>query len=113
MTFRPVCRRRPCCAFNLKTLCVCYFNLMAHHGSLKISVSVGIHSIHLLGEFVSLDDASVDGYFYALDARNGTPLWQIALGGPVHASPMTYAVNNQQFVTMTIGNVVYTFGLEE
>ena len=57
--------------------------------------------------------ASVDGYFYALDARDGTPLWQIALGGPVHASPMTYAVNNQQFVTMTIGNVVYTFGLDE
>jgi len=57
--------------------------------------------------------ASVDGYFYALDATNGQPLWDIALGGPVHASPMTYAVNGQQFVTMTIGNVVYTFGLDD
>ena len=56
--------------------------------------------------------ASIEGYFYALDAQSGEPLWQIALGGPVHASPMTYAVNGQQYVTMTIGNVVYTFGLD-
>ena len=57
--------------------------------------------------------ASVDGYFYALDAEGGAPLWQIALGGPVHASPMTYSVNGRQFVTMTVGNVVYTFGLDD
>ena len=57
--------------------------------------------------------ASVEGYFYALDATTGEPLWHIALGGPVHAQPMTYAVNGQQFVTMTIGNTVYTFGLDE
>tara|TARA_B100000586_G_scaffold215788_2_gene162821 strand:- start:7 stop:474 length:468 start_codon:yes stop_codon:yes gene_type:complete len=55
--------------------------------------------------------ASVEGYFYALDATTGEPLWHIALGGPVHAQPMSYAVNGQQFVTMTIGNTVYTFGL--
>ena len=56
--------------------------------------------------------ASVEGYFYALDATTGEPLWHIALGGPVHAQPMSYAVNGQQFVTMTIGNTVYTFGLD-
>ena len=55
---------------------------------------------------------SVDGYFYALDAVTGEELWHIALGGPVHASPMTYAVNGQQFVTMTVGNVLYTFALD-
>ncbi len=57
--------------------------------------------------------ADVDGYFYALDAVTGESLWHIALGGPVHASPMTFAVNGQQYVTMTIGNVVYTFGLDQ
>ena len=57
--------------------------------------------------------ASIEGYFYALDATTGEPLWHIALGGPVHAQPMTYAVNGQQYVTMTIGNTVYTFGLDE
>ena len=57
--------------------------------------------------------ASVDGYFYALDAVTGEALWQIALGGPVNAQPMSYAVDGQQYVTMTVGNVVYTFGLDE
>jgi alcohol dehydrogenase (cytochrome c) len=57
--------------------------------------------------------ASVDGYFYALDATTGVPLWQISLGGPVHAQPMTYAVGDQQFVSMTVGNTLYTFGLDE
>ena len=56
--------------------------------------------------------ASVDGYFYALDAVTGEDLWHIALGGAVHASPMTYAVDGRQYVTMTVGNVVYTFGLD-
>ncbi len=56
--------------------------------------------------------ASVDGYFYALDARTGAPLWHISLGGPVNAQPMSYAVNGQQYVSMTIGNTLYTFGLD-
>ena len=57
--------------------------------------------------------ASVDGYFYALDAESGAPLWQISLGGRVNASPMSYAVGGRQFVTMTIGNTLYTFGLDD
>ena len=55
---------------------------------------------------------SVDGYFFALDAVTGAELWHIGLGGPVHASPMTYAVDAQQYVTMTVGNVLYTFALD-
>ena len=55
---------------------------------------------------------SVDGYFYALDAVTGAELWHIGLGGPVHASPMTYAVDGRQYVTMTVGNVLYTFALD-
>jgi len=56
--------------------------------------------------------ASVEGYFFALDAVSGEELWHIPLGGPVNASPMTYAVDGQQYVTMTVGNTVYTFGLD-
>ena len=56
--------------------------------------------------------ASVDGYFFALDAVSGEQLWNIPLGGPVNAQPMTYAVDGQQYVTMTVGNTVYTFGLD-
>ena len=57
--------------------------------------------------------ATVDGYFFALDAENGSELWNVPLGGPVNASPMSYAVNGQQYITMTVGNVVYTFGLAD
>jgi hypothetical protein len=31
----------------------------------------------------------------------------------VHAAPMTYAVDGQQYVTIAAGNVVFTFGLPE
>ena len=56
---------------------------------------------------------SADGYFFALDAANGEELWHISLGARVHAAPMTYAIDGQQFVTIASGNVVYTFGLKE
>ncbi len=57
--------------------------------------------------------ATVDGYFFALDAESGEELWHIPLGGPVNANPMTYAVDGQQYVTMAVGNTVYSFGLDE
>ncbi len=56
---------------------------------------------------------SVDGYFYALDASTGRELWHVAVGAMVHAAPMTYAVDGQQYVTIAAGNVVFTFGLPE
>ena len=55
---------------------------------------------------------SVDGYFYALDAVTGEELWRIPLSGRMNASPMTYAVDGRQYVTMPAGNVVYTFALD-
>ena len=56
---------------------------------------------------------SADGYFFALDAATGEELWHISLGRRVHAAPITYAVNDQQFVSIASGNVVYTFGLRD
>ena len=56
---------------------------------------------------------SVDGYFYALDAVSGRELWHIAVGGRVHAAPMSFAVDSTQYVTIAAGNVVYTFGLRD
>jgi alcohol dehydrogenase (cytochrome c) len=54
----------------------------------------------------------VDGYFFALDAVSGQELWHIQLGGRVHSAPMSFSVNDQQYVTIAAGNVVYTFGLK-
>ena len=56
---------------------------------------------------------SVDGYFYALDAVSGRELWHIAVGGRVHAAPMSFAVDGTQYVTIAAGNVIYTFGLRD
>jgi len=60
-----------------------------------------------------LFSGSVDGYFFALDAASGEELWNISLGARVHAAPMTYAVDGEQFVTIASGNVVFSFGLRD
>ena len=56
---------------------------------------------------------TVDGYFFALDARNGDELWVMNVGGRIHAGPMTYATDGRQHVTIAAGNTIFTFGLEE
>lgn len=52
-----------------------------------------------------------EGYFYALDARNGTLLWKVATGGRVTSGPMTYMVNNKQYVAVCSGNSLLVFAL--
>jgi len=56
---------------------------------------------------------SIDGYFFALDAVSGDELWHMNVGRMVHSSPMSYAVDGQQYITIAAGNVVYTFGLRD
>ena len=55
---------------------------------------------------------SVDGYFYALDAVNGTELWRMNVGGNVKAAPISYMVGTVQYVTVAAGNSILTFGLD-
>ncbi|MBZ5602392.1 MAG: PQQ-dependent dehydrogenase, methanol/ethanol family [Acidobacteriia bacterium] len=54
-----------------------------------------------------------EGYFYALDARNGTELWRASLGGQMEAGPMTYAIDGKQYVTIASGSSLFTFALKE
>jgi alcohol dehydrogenase (cytochrome c) len=54
-----------------------------------------------------------EGYFYALDARNGTLLWKAALGGRVTNGPMTYSVNGKQYVAIAAGNSLFAFALRQ
>ena len=56
---------------------------------------------------------TVDGYFFALDAASGQELWHMNVGSRVHSSPMTYAVDGTQYVSIAAGNVVVTFGLRD
>jgi alcohol dehydrogenase (cytochrome c) len=61
-----------------------------------------------------LFSGSRDGHFYALDARDGTLLWEnVNLGASVSAGPMSYAVNGEQYVAIQVGRALYAFGLPE
>jgi alcohol dehydrogenase (cytochrome c) len=52
-----------------------------------------------------------EGYFFALDARNGNLLWKAAVGGRVMSGPMTYSVNNRQYVAVCAGNSLFAWAL--
>ncbi len=56
---------------------------------------------------------TVDGYFFALDARSGDERWVMNVGGMVHAAPISYLADGRQYVTIAAGNTIFTFGLEE
>jgi alcohol dehydrogenase (cytochrome c) len=52
-----------------------------------------------------------EGYFFALDARTGSLLWKIQLGGPIQNGPMTYSVDGRQYVAVSASNSLFVFGL--
>jgi alcohol dehydrogenase (cytochrome c) len=52
-----------------------------------------------------------DGQFVALDARDGSLLWETNLGPAITAGPMTYQVNGKQYISIQAGSALYTFGL--
>ncbi len=57
--------------------------------------------------------ATAEGNLLALDARSGELLWRFQTGSSISASPMSYAVDGKQFVALSAGNVLYSFGLPE
>ena len=54
-----------------------------------------------------------EGYFYALDAKTGAMLYRLIVGGQVVNGPITYLVDNQQYVTFISGNTMVTLGLRD
>ena len=54
-------------------------------------------------------DAS--GYFVAVDERDGRTLWRMPLNATIKTSPMTFAVDGEQFVALAVGSNVFCFGL--
>ena len=52
-----------------------------------------------------------EGYFYALDARNGSLLWKTPVGASVRSGPMTYAVGGKQYVSVAAGSALFSFTL--
>jgi alcohol dehydrogenase (cytochrome c) len=54
-----------------------------------------------------------EGYFFAMDARNGELLWKATVGGQVQSGPMTYSVNGRQYVAVAAGNSLFCFALRQ
>lgn len=54
-----------------------------------------------------------EGYFYALDARDGSMLWKQSLGGQVASGPMSYEIDGRQFIAVAAGAGLFVFALPE
>jgi alcohol dehydrogenase (cytochrome c) len=52
-----------------------------------------------------------DGYFYALDAASGAPLWRLQTGGAINGGPVTFLVDGKQHVAVAAGQGLFVFGL--
>ena len=52
-----------------------------------------------------------DGYFTAFDARTGKNLWRINTGNRIATAPVTYMVDDRQYVTIPSGAALITFAL--
>ena len=57
--------------------------------------------------------ATAEGQFIALDAKTGKALWNFRTGGPISASPISYAVDGKQYVAISAGNTLYAFALPD
>jgi alcohol dehydrogenase (cytochrome c) len=53
-----------------------------------------------------------EGVIFALDARTGERLWYFAGNDRVYASPVTYLANGKQYMSLAVGDVIATFGLD-
>lgn len=54
---------------------------------------------------------SREGYFWALDARTGAPLWHATTGGQISSSAITYMVDGKQYVAISANHAVFAFAL--
>jgi glucose dehydrogenase len=54
-----------------------------------------------------------EGYFQALDGRNGSLLWKASLGAQIVSGPITYEADGKQYVTAISGLSLCVFGLRE
>ncbi len=54
-----------------------------------------------------------EGHFHALDARTGELLWKVSLGGQIVMAPITFMVDDRQYVSVISGHTLVTFGLRD
>jgi alcohol dehydrogenase (cytochrome c) len=54
---------------------------------------------------------SREGYFWALDARTGVPLWHATTGGQISSAAVTYMVEGKQYVAISANHALFAFAL--
>ena len=55
--------------------------------------------------------ADAAGNFFALNAATGEPLWHLLLGSSVRSNPVSYAVDQKQYIVDSAGNTLFVFSL--
>jgi len=50
-------------------------------------------------------------FLTALDGTSGEMLWQANVGGQIIAAPMTFSVNDRQYVAVSAGRSLFVFAL--
>ena len=54
---------------------------------------------------------TMEGDFFAADAKTGDVLWRFQTGGAVYANPITYLSEGRQFIAIAAGSALITFAL--
>jgi alcohol dehydrogenase (cytochrome c) len=54
-----------------------------------------------------------EGYFMAMNARNGELLWKANVGGAVASGPISFAVDGKQYIAVSAGNSLLVYGLRQ
>ena len=52
-----------------------------------------------------------EGSFFALQAVNGKPLWDVQFGGSIRPNRMSFAIEGKQYVAIAAGSALCVFGL--
>ena len=55
---------------------------------------------------------TLEGVVFALDARTGQRLWHFMGNDRVYSSPISFLANGKQLVSLPVGDVLITFGLD-
>jgi alcohol dehydrogenase (cytochrome c) len=69
----------------------------------------GAGTLTTSGGLVFFGDDS--GYFEAVNAKTGSPLWHFNTGQSLQASPMSYAIDGRQYVAVAAGSDIFSFAL--
>ncbi len=55
----------------------------------------------------------MDGNLMAFDARTGEDLWHFQTGAPIWAAPITYMLDETQYVMIPSGTTLFAFAVRD